>query len=109
MVSPILIAALAVIETPPAEPAQAGTLNAEATELFDRDPQLKAWAVRRFDRNGDGWLSLFEAQPALGVFKEIADGNGDGRVTVREYQAAVEFIRARFAVAPVDAAAVKSE
>jgi hypothetical protein len=84
-------AAIAASISPPAQPA----LNPNANELFDRDVTLKAWAVRLFDTNRDGWLTLYEAQSALGAFKEIADGNRDGRVTTYEYDRAREFIAAR--------------
>jgi hypothetical protein len=76
----------------------AATINPNANELFDRDPQLKAWALRLYDANGDGWLTLFEAQPALAAFKDIADGDRDGRVTTHEYRQAKDFIAARWAV-----------
>lgn len=70
-------------------------VNPNANALFDRDPVIKAWAVRLFDSNHDGWLTLFEAQPALSAFKDLADGNRDGRVTTYEYDRAREFIEAR--------------
>ncbi|WP_309602428.1 hypothetical protein [Sphingomonas sp.] len=70
-------------------------VNINANALFDRDPTIKAWAVRLYDRNRDGWLTLYEAQPALTAFKELADGNRDGRVTTYEYDRAREFIEAR--------------
>jgi hypothetical protein len=70
--------------------------NPNANELFDRDPQLRGWAVRQFDRNGDGWLTLYEAQPAIAAFREIADGDSDGRITVMEFRRAKEFIAARW-------------
>ena len=76
--------------------ASAPVLNPHATELFDRDPELKVWALHLYDRNHDGWLTLFEAQPALAQFKEIADANRDGRVTTYEYARAKEFIAARW-------------
>lgn len=69
--------------------------NPHANALFDRDPMLKAWAVRGHDSNRDGWLTLYEAQGALMAFKELADGNRDGRVTTYEYDRAREFIAAR--------------
>ena len=72
------------------------TLNPNANELFDRDPLLRDWAVRHYDRNGDGWLTLYEAQPAILAFRDIADGDGDGRITVYEYRRAKEFIAARW-------------
>ena len=74
------------------------TVNPNANELFDRDPELKTWALRLFDTNHDGWLTLYEAQPALQAFKEIADADKDGRVTTYEYQRAKEFVTARWAV-----------
>lgn len=88
---------LAVLLLAAADPGvAAASFNPRANELFDRDPVLNAWAVRSFDRNHDGWLTLFEAQPALAAFKDLADSNHDGRVTTREYEAAVAFIRARW-------------
>jgi hypothetical protein len=76
-------------------PAAQASFNPNANELFDRDAALKAWAVRLFDTNRDGWLTLYEAQGALAAFKDIADGNRDGRVTTYEYDRAKEFIAAR--------------
>ena len=73
-------------------------VNPHANELFERDGDLKAWALRLHDRNGDGWLTLYEAQPALQMFKDIADADRDGRVTTYEYSRAKEFIVARWAV-----------
>ena len=88
--------------TPPAASLRTGTveapINPYANALFDRDPQLKAWALRLFDENEDGWLTLYEAQPALAAFKTIADANRDGRVTPYEYARAKEFVAARWAV-----------
>ena len=75
-----------------------GGINPHANELFDRDSQLMAWALRLYDANGDGWLTLFEAQPAFAAFKDIADANQDGRVTTYEYARAKEFVAARWAV-----------
>ena len=79
----------------PQPSAQTASLNPHATELFDRDPVLRDWAVRRFDSNRDGWLTLYEAQPAVARFKQIADADGDGRVTIREYEEAKAFVLAR--------------
>ena len=63
--------------------------------LFGRDVVLKQWAVRTHDTNRDGWLTLYEAQGALAAFKELADGDRDGRVTTYEYARAKEFIAVR--------------
>lgn len=82
---------------PPSATASA-PLNPHAVELFERDARLKAWALQLYDRNQDGWLTLYEAQPALAAFKDIADSNGDGRVTTYEFARAKEFIAARWAV-----------
>jgi len=71
-------------------------LNPNANALFERDPELKSWALRLYDSNHDGWLTLFEAQPAVAAFKEIADADRDGRVTTYEYARAKEFIAARW-------------
>ena len=75
--------------------ASSPQVNPSANNLFDRDPVIKAWALRNFDSNHDGWLTLYEAQPALAAFKQLADGNRDGRVTTYEYDRAKEFIAAR--------------
>ena len=77
--------------------ASAG-INPHANELFDRDTQLMAWALKLYDANNDGWLTLFEAQPALEAFKDIADADRDGRVTTYEYRRAKEFVAARWAI-----------
>ena len=75
--------------------AASAPVNPNANALFDRDPAIKAWAIRIYDSNHDGWLTLYEAQPALAAFKDLADGNRDGRVTTYEYDRAREFIEAR--------------
>ena len=71
-------------------------VNPHAHELFEIDPQLRAWAVRIYDSNHDGWLTLYEAQPAFAAFRDIADADRDGRVTTTEYARAKEFIAARW-------------
>jgi len=70
-------------------------VNPNANALFDRDVVLKQWAVRTYDSNRDGWLTLYEAQGALAAFKDLADGDRDGRVTTYEYDRAKEFIASR--------------
>jgi hypothetical protein len=76
--------------------ATPASVNPRAHELFERDPALMQWALRLYDGNRDGWLTLFEAQAAADGFQDIADENRDGKVSVREYGAAVEFIRVRY-------------
>jgi hypothetical protein len=89
---PISLPALA---GPPVASRASVPVNPRANELFDSDPLLQAWALRTFDDNHDGWLTLFEAQPAIAAFKDIADGDRDGRVTPYEYDRAKQFIAAR--------------
>lgn len=84
------VAASPVVATPVSAP-----VNNHANALFDRDAALKQWALRLYDTNRDGWLTLYEAQPALSAFKQLADGDRDGRVTTYEYDRAKEFIAAR--------------
>jgi hypothetical protein len=85
---------LAAQETVP--PAANAAFNPRAVELFERDWVLNQWAKRMFDSNGDGVISIEEAQPAALKFKDLADGDGDGRVTPYEYGRAREFILARY-------------
>jgi hypothetical protein len=74
----------------------AAPFNPRAIELFKRDWVLMQWAKRQFDADRDGMISIEEAQPAARAFKEIADGDQDGRVTPYEYDRAREFIVARY-------------
>lgn len=90
-----MIAALAFVLLQAAAPAPAA-FNPNANALFDRDSVLRDWAVRHYDSNGDGWLTLYEAQPAVIAFRDIADSDADGRITVHEYRRAKEFIVARW-------------
>ena len=85
-----LLAAAAAAAAPPPPVSEA------AAGLIARDWVLHQWAVKRFDRNGDGVLRADEARAAAAELRSIADGNGDGRVTPAEYRAAREFILARY-------------
>lgn len=69
--------------------------NPRAAELFDAEPALMAWALKDHDQNGDGWLTLYEANAAADAFRAMADSDRDGRVTVREFEAARAFIASR--------------
>lgn len=85
-------------EISPSKPAVAipASVNPRAMDLVDSDPAIQHWAVKSFDSNRDGWLTLYEAQPAVSAFQDIADEDGDGHVTVREYRAAIEFLKSRY-------------
>ncbi len=72
------------------------TLNPRAVEFIERDPAVEAWAMATFDANRDGWLTSFEAQSALEAFREIADANRDGRLTVSEYNDGVTLVSVRY-------------
>ena len=67
-----------------------------AAELFERDWVLMNWALKFYDRDRDILLEPSEAQAAAAEFREIADSDGDGRVTPGEYREAREFILARY-------------
>ncbi len=71
-------------------------LNPRVLEFVTADPVIEAWALARFDRNRDGWLTLYEAQAAVDEFRAIADADRDGQVTPREYEGGIAFIRARY-------------
>jgi hypothetical protein len=71
-------------------------VNPKAIELFERDPRLMDWALAGYDKDSDGYLSIFEADNAAQEFKRIADGDKDGQVTPAEYSAARDFIVARY-------------
>lgn len=90
------LAAQAALASAPVDTRTEAPLNPHANALFDRDPQLKAWALKLFDGNGDSWLTLYEAQPAIRAFQDIADGDNDGRITTWEYARGKEFIAARW-------------
>ncbi len=80
-------------------------VNPRAIELFEADGRLMAWALRAFDADRDGHLSIFEADKAAIEFKRIADGDSDGRVTPTEFRSARDFVVARWSVEPTQAAA----
>lgn len=90
--------ALMAFAQPTAAAADYRLTNPRAIELFERDPSLMRWAVTIFDSNGDGRLSILEADRAAQRFRRIADGDRDGRVTPPEYRAARDFIVARWTV-----------
>ena len=90
-----LFMSLALAAVPVSAPASPAAFNPRAGDVIASNPVLKQWAVSQFDRNHDGWLTLYEAQPAVAAFRDMADADHNGRVTVREFEAAVAFIAAR--------------
>ena len=84
----LLLAAAAAAPSAPVSEAAAG--------LIERDWVIHQWAVKRFDRDGDGMRRAEEALAAAAELRAIADGDSDGRVTPAEYRAAREFILARY-------------
>ena len=92
----MMLAAAALAQTAPPAETPAPAFRPDAGALFDRDPAIRAWAVSLFDSNHDGWLTSFEAQPALAALKTLADANHDGRVTVQEFSDARISLVARF-------------
>ena len=92
----LLMFAAVLAAAPTLAPSETDLPNPRAAELFERDPALMAWALRRFDANGDGWLTSFEASHATDEFRALADVDHDGRVTMSEYRSAVEYIAMRF-------------
>ena len=89
MAFPILfLAAAAAAANRPAMPA--------AAQLFERDWVLMNWALKFHDTNRDILLEPGEAAAAADDFRRIADSDGDGRVTPKEYRDARAFILARY-------------
>jgi hypothetical protein len=54
------------------------------------------WALKSFDTDRDILLSPAEAEAAARAFRQIADGDNDGRITPTEYRAARAYILARY-------------
>jgi hypothetical protein len=70
--------------------------TSEARAIFERDWVLMNWALKSFDTNRDILLSPAEAEAAARAFRQIADGDNDGRITPTEYRAARAYILARY-------------
>ena len=97
MVRLFALALLALAAPLAAEPS-ATTLKPTpaALNLFERDWVLMNWALKFYDSNHDILLEPPEAEAAAAEFREIADADGDGRITTYEYRQAREFILARY-------------
>ncbi|HVM36820.1 MAG TPA: hypothetical protein VM265_00320 [Sphingomicrobium sp.] len=91
---PVLLAAAAAAA--PAQTPASSALNPRAIELFQKDWVLMDWALRFHDRDRNGELSIAEADAGARAFKEMADADGDGRVTTQEFAAARQFLVARY-------------
>jgi hypothetical protein len=87
--------ALALLAAASASPPSPPVTNA-AISIFERDWVLMNWALKFYDRDHDILLSPGEAATAAAAFRAIADANGDGRVTPKEYRSARQFILARY-------------
>jgi hypothetical protein len=72
------------------------SVNPRVLEPFERDWVLMDWGLRFYDRDKDARLSLEEASVAAAAFKEMADGDRDGRVSTYEFDRAREFLFARY-------------
>jgi hypothetical protein len=97
--TPIVLAIALQLSASAAADDGYGLVNPKAIELFEADSSLMQWALARYDSDLDRHLSIVEADKAAAEFKRIADGDGDGRVTLGEYRAARDFIVARYAIA----------
>jgi len=94
---PLLLFSAAAAAAPTTQPTQASLGAAPAaTQLFERDWVLMNWALKFYDKDRDIMLEASEAAAAATEFRNMADADGDGRVTQAEYRAAREFILARY-------------
>ena len=91
-----LLMSAAAASSAAAQPVPASASNPPAAALFESDWVLMNWALKFHDRDRDILLEPAEARLAAAEFREIADGDDDGRVTPVEYRAAREFILARY-------------
>jgi hypothetical protein len=87
----VAVSAAAQHATPASAP-----VNPRTIQLFQSDWVLMNWALKFHDADRDILLSPLEADTAADAFREIADADGDGRVTPPEYRAARAFIIARY-------------
>ena len=94
----LIAASAAGAQSPPAEPQpDAGSAGfTGGSRLFERDWVLMNWALKFHDTDRDIMLQPAEARAAGEDFRQMADANGDGRVTQDEYRAARSFILARY-------------
>ena len=97
MVRTIILLSLMLAAPAMAQPGPGKVqVSPAAMQLFERDWVLMNWALKFFDTNHDVMLEPNEARAAAAAFRQMADTNGDGRVTPEEYRAARQFILARY-------------
>ena len=80
----------------PLPTAASAPVTEQARQIFEKDWVLMNWALKFYDSDRDVLLSAAEAQAASDAFRKIADADGDGRVTQREFAEARAFILARY-------------
>lgn len=88
--------ALFALAAAAATSASAPAPESAARALIARDWVLHQWALKHFDADGDRIVAPAEAERAAAEFRNIADGDGDGRVSRIEYRQARDFILARY-------------
>ena len=91
-IAAVLLVTQSAVEATPIE----RWVNPRVTEAFERDRVLKRWGLSFYDHNKDGRLSVLEAGAATTAFKNIADKNGDGRITTHEFEQGREFLITRW-------------
>src|SRR5438270_11024763 len=55
--------------------------------------------IKRFDKNGDGYLTRDELPPRLAAIFDRVDANGDGKLDKKEVAALMQILRNRLGVA----------
>ncbi len=73
--------------------SQYGSGWVELDPWLRQDPAAKHWVMWNFDRNRNGQLSKDEARRANREFAQLADRNGDGRLSDNEIRFGVEELR----------------
>jgi hypothetical protein len=98
MLRPLMLAWTVMAATSAAAQSTLASISTKppAAELFERDWVLMNWALKFYDADRDVLLEPAEAAAAAAEFRKIADADGDGRVTPREYRAARAIILARY-------------
>ncbi len=94
---PMLIPFLAAAAAGPSLSAELPTPPIiAARSVIEGDWVLMNWALHEHDADRDLVLSPSEVARAAHAFRDIADADGDGRVTRHEYRQARDFLIARY-------------